>query len=648
MAQKSPSKNHSLVLLVFFLLSPLSVLAQDGIRFQAVARDNGGQALAAQTITVRLTILRGSLPGTNEYQETHSLVTDDFGLFSLSIGQGSPTLGTFAGITWPDGLERHLQVELNTGTGYVNLGTTAFVSVPLAIHAETSEIATNMALNDLQDVEALSPTANEALKWNGSHYVPANGYLTLHRSDNTLSTLRLSHTGSTSGGYLQQSGNRLSLINTESGMIQMGVNTNTVFRLDQYGNLGLGPMSTNPMNDLHLHRGGGTNNFLQISHGGSNPTSADGMVIGLAAGSSDGIINHRQNKPVRFYTNNQLRMTLEAAGQLTLNNLSGAGIRTVVATPNGSLISGPIISDIDKQTLSLSGQTLSISNGNSVVLPEDADWHEIGNVVYNNTADVGIGTASPQGRLHVNGPSGEENPIFYFTPATSGSGDTSTIFMGENQAASYGMGLRYDGSGNELEIYGKASSNEYGPHLTVHRTTGDVTIADLAGTGTRNVVVDASGRLGTESLGLTHIMISDRAFEPTSSSASYIRSIGAGLEGTYLTTSSAMTFVAPVQFPQGAQPENMTFYFFDALSTINIRAALYRRSLIGGTANVGSAISSGSSGSGTATVSFGSFTVDNTDEVWEVQITVTGGSPNVWPGNSNLKFKGVSITYQNP
>ncbi len=55
------------------------------------------------------------------------------------------------------------------------------------------------------------------------------------------------------------------------------------------------------------------------------------------------------------------------------------------------------------QTLSYSSDTLSISNGNFVLLPQDQDWTKSGSAVYNMSDSIGIGTSSPTVDLEIAG-----------------------------------------------------------------------------------------------------------------------------------------------------------------------------------------------------------------------------------------------------
>jgi hypothetical protein len=60
------------------------------------------------------------------------------GQVNLVIGTGTATTGSFSTINWGTG-NYYLGIELNTGSGYVAMGTTQLLSVPYALHAKTAE-----------------------------------------------------------------------------------------------------------------------------------------------------------------------------------------------------------------------------------------------------------------------------------------------------------------------------------------------------------------------------------------------------------------------------------------------------------------------------------------------------------------------------
>jgi len=160
-------------ILTGILLSLSSLWAQDrGISYQAVARDANDALITQQNLVVRFTLLQG---GSSVYQEEQTVSTNKFGLFNAVIG--SEDFVSFNAIDWSPATS--LQVEINPGTGFVDMGTTALESVPYskssqtAATATTAEKATNMSLSELTDVSAAAPANDQILTWDGSQWTPA-------------------------------------------------------------------------------------------------------------------------------------------------------------------------------------------------------------------------------------------------------------------------------------------------------------------------------------------------------------------------------------------------------------------------------------------------------------------------------------------
>jgi hypothetical protein len=70
------------------------------INYQAIARNASGSVLVNQTLSIRISLLEGASTGTLVYSETRVSTTNQFGLFSLRIGDGTIISGDFAAINW--------------------------------------------------------------------------------------------------------------------------------------------------------------------------------------------------------------------------------------------------------------------------------------------------------------------------------------------------------------------------------------------------------------------------------------------------------------------------------------------------------------------------------------------------------------------
>jgi uncharacterized protein (TIGR02145 family) len=113
-----------------FLCSVLFAQAPALIPYQAVARDTSGQALNGATINARFTIHDGAATGAAVWQELQTVTTSALGLFTVQLGSSVP----LTGVIWANG-SKFMQVEIDLGQGFVEMGTQQMLSVPYALHA---------------------------------------------------------------------------------------------------------------------------------------------------------------------------------------------------------------------------------------------------------------------------------------------------------------------------------------------------------------------------------------------------------------------------------------------------------------------------------------------------------------------------------
>ncbi len=129
-------------LFVLFLLAVTQLIAQvpQSFSYQAVAYDTEGELLTNQSIGVKIAILKDSASGSILYEETHMTVTNDMGLFSLKIGEGTVTVGNFSSIDWGASLKfLDMSLDPDGGSSYIHMGAIQLLSVPYAIHAATAD-----------------------------------------------------------------------------------------------------------------------------------------------------------------------------------------------------------------------------------------------------------------------------------------------------------------------------------------------------------------------------------------------------------------------------------------------------------------------------------------------------------------------------
>ena len=140
-----------ITLLAFAITLIATAQAPQGFNYQATVRNVSGQLLLNEIVLVKFNILQNSSTGTIVYSETQTANTDELGHIALVVGQGTSTTGTFSTINWGSG-SYYLGIELNTGTGYVTIGTTQLLSVPYALYAEKSGDSATPGINGLNSL----------------------------------------------------------------------------------------------------------------------------------------------------------------------------------------------------------------------------------------------------------------------------------------------------------------------------------------------------------------------------------------------------------------------------------------------------------------------------------------------------------------
>ena len=130
-------KRFTLTLLIT-LIGAVSIFAQapHAFNYQAIIRDSLGNIITNQIVSFRIGVIQDSINGILVYSETHSSITNQFGLVVLEIGNGTVETGVFENINW--GATSHfLKLELDEtgGTNYQFMGTSELLSVPYSINS---------------------------------------------------------------------------------------------------------------------------------------------------------------------------------------------------------------------------------------------------------------------------------------------------------------------------------------------------------------------------------------------------------------------------------------------------------------------------------------------------------------------------------
>ncbi|MFD2823936.1 tail fiber domain-containing protein [Lacinutrix iliipiscaria] len=133
-----------LLILITFLFTSLSFSQSKGINYKALIKDNSNNVLSNQNITIEFSILEGPEISFTDviYIETHMTTTDANGIVIVNIGEGVPLSGFeggYSNIDWRGYFGSHfLKVQIDSGSGLTDMGTTEIKAVPYALYAEDS------------------------------------------------------------------------------------------------------------------------------------------------------------------------------------------------------------------------------------------------------------------------------------------------------------------------------------------------------------------------------------------------------------------------------------------------------------------------------------------------------------------------------
>jgi uncharacterized protein (TIGR02145 family) len=161
--------------------------APQGFNYQATVRNSAGALIVNQNVNFKFNVMLNSATSLPIFSETHLAPTDDLGQVNLVIGTGTATTGTFSTINWGTG-NYYLGIELNTGSGFVAMGTTQLLSVPYALYANTAGNSQATTPN-LASVLAVNNSANNTKITNLANPTNAQDAVTKSYSDQQLNNI---------------------------------------------------------------------------------------------------------------------------------------------------------------------------------------------------------------------------------------------------------------------------------------------------------------------------------------------------------------------------------------------------------------------------------------------------------------------------
>jgi hypothetical protein len=138
---KQYNKIFGILSLFACLLLTQLVFGQAPLKFnyQGIARDLKGIPLQNKALGLKIAVLPTADATVSEYEETHLVTTNEFGLYTLQIGSGTILYGEMKTVKWETG-NKYIRVAIDPegGSNYLDAGTTQLLSVPYALFAEKS------------------------------------------------------------------------------------------------------------------------------------------------------------------------------------------------------------------------------------------------------------------------------------------------------------------------------------------------------------------------------------------------------------------------------------------------------------------------------------------------------------------------------
>ena len=407
-----------------------------------MARDNAGNLIANQNISVRFSIYDATAGGTVVYKETQSVTTNALGLFTANIGQGTVVTGTFSTINWGGG-SKFTQVEMDAagGTTYVDMGTQQMLSVPYALYsgvsgngwALTGNVGTtaanfigttdNMPFNfkvNNQKAGTIDPVSGNA----------AIGYRSLLNNTTGGSNIAIgmdalhnntSGSGNTAIGQEALRDNTTASVNTAVGIGTLTSNTvgdgNTAIGNGALGNnttghsntaTGIAALQNNisgngneALGDRALYSNTSGNNNIAI--GGSalyyNTTGYDNNAIGNAAlnANTSGVGNVALSDGALTANTTGIFNTATGLTGLSGNTIgnynTASGYRSLESNVSGS----------NNTAMGYGTNVTSGNLSNATAIGANAIVGASNSLVLGNNANVGIGTSTPTAKLDIAG-----------------------------------------------------------------------------------------------------------------------------------------------------------------------------------------------------------------------------------------------------
>ena len=350
-----------------------------------------------------------------------------------------------------------------------------------------------------------TPTPSQKLDVNGNTIVRGDIV-----SRDTYPSIYVDHSGTAMGGIRADATNKLELKTLTTAPLSFQVNSSEKMRILDNGNVGIG--TTNPSSQLNVHKNALSPAIIELSN--TVTSGNDGVIVAqikantineeLTRIETQNSSNSHDNGNLLFYNRNGYTNTFAESMRITGEGDVGIGVTGPNAKLEVSYTNTGIGAIVGNTTHNSQLQIYTAAAGkNSEIWFGDSADDNVGKIDYDHPIDamlfttnatekmritsggnVGIGTTSPQSKLHI----ADSTLSLLKVQETSGNTGASAgaLFKtSPNTGNSYFKGgILYEDTGN-ANVIGKL-------HL-VNRVSADTTNADV---GDAKLTIDTVGNVG--------------------------------------------------------------------------------------------------------------------------------------------------------
>jgi len=341
-------------------------------RYQTMVRDGLGIAIVNRIVSIKISILKDEPNSAGIYSENHKIATNDYGMVNLSVGAGSAITGNFATIDWSTGtFFIKIDLDITGGNNYQFMGTTQLLSVPYALYAERANIS---------NADTSSNNELQVLSQNGLQVSLSQGGGAINIADNDNDSENEIQSISKTGNNITLSKNGGSVVDSDNQQLtangnQLTIsNGNTVTLQDNVNDA-----DADPLNEIQQITK--TGNTINLNKNGGSVLDSDNQTISIEGNQ---LLISNGNSVV---LSGNIDLDADPTNELQLLNINA----DTVSISKGNSILLPRNLDNDSinelQNLKINGDTIAISKGNSVILPENKDndpLNELQSLTYRN------------------------------------------------------------------------------------------------------------------------------------------------------------------------------------------------------------------------------------------------------------------------